>query len=394
MMLQGKHILLSVGGGIAAYRAVELMRLLMKQGAEVQVVMTKSAMEFVAPLTFEALSGHKVHTDLFDLTEQHGMGHIQLARWADLVVVAPATANLLTKLARGIAEDLLTTLVLAADVPVLIAPAMNVSMWQADATQANVSLLQERGFSVVEPVQGELACGEQGAGRLAEPEGIVQACLPLLTEQTLKGQTWVINAGPTIEAWDAVRIMSNRATGTLGAKLADAAAVRGANVTLIAGKGTPAIRADVSRIHVESADEMLKACLHVAKGVDVFVGTAAVSDFRFAETSEHKLKRQGQAELKVKLIENPDIIQSVANMPQRPTQVVAFAAESENHVEYARQKLEQKQVDAIVANDVSNMGQSDMEGWFVSKLGEQAISCASKQVFAERLLDFILQDKG
>ena len=389
MMLQGKHILLGVGGGIAAYRAVELMRLLMKQGADVQVVMTKSAMEFVTPLTFEALSGHKVHIDLFDLTEQHGMGHIQLARWADLVVVAPATANLLTKLARGIAEDLLTTLVLAADVPVLIAPAMNVGMWQADATQANVSILQERGFSVVEPAQGELACGEQGAGRLAEPESIAQACLLLLTKQILKGQTWVINAGPTIEAWDAVRVLTNRATGTLGVALANAASVRGAKVTLVAGKGTPATRADVSRIHVESADEMLKACLSAAKGVDVFVGTAAVSDFRFAETSKQKLKRQGQGELEVKLVENPDIIQSVANMPQRPTQVVAFAAESENHVEFARQKLERKGVDAVVANDVANMGADSAAGWWVSQDDVQELKQQDKQAFVLTLIDCI-----
>ena len=387
MVLQGKRILLGVGGGIAVYRAVELMRLLMKQGADVQVVMTKSAIAFVTPLTFEALSSHKVHTDLFDLTEQHGMGHIQLVRWADLVVVAPATANLLSKFAHGIAEDLLTTLALAADVPVLIAPAMNVSMWQADATQANVDLLQARGFSVVEPVQGELACGEQGAGRLAEPEDIVQACLPLLTEQILKGQTWVINAGPTMEAWDAVRIMSNRATGALGAKLADAAAVRGAKVTLIAGKGTPATRLDVSRMDVESAEEMLQACLQAAKGADVFVGTAAVSDFRFAQTSKHKLKRQG--ELAVRLIENPDIIQHVANMPNRPARVIAFAAESEHHVAYAKAKLEKKGVDAIVANDVANMGADSAAGWWVSQGDVQELKRQDKHRFVLALIDCI-----
>jgi phosphopantothenoylcysteine decarboxylase/phosphopantothenate--cysteine ligase len=387
-MLQGKHILLGVGGGIAVYRAVELMRLLMKQGADVQVVMTKSAQEFVTPLTFEALSGNKVHTDLFDLTEQHGMGHIQLARWADVVVLAPATANLLTKLARGIAEDLLTTLVLAADVPVLIAPAMNVSMWQSDATQANVDILKERGFSVLEPVSGELACGEQGAGRLAEPESIVQAVLPLLTEQTLKGQTWVINAGPTIESWDAVRTMSNRASGTLGALLADAAAIRGATVILIAGKGTPQTREDVQRFDVESAADMYAACLTHAKGSDVFVGTAAVSDYRFADIESGKLKR-GQDELNVRLIENPDIIAAVAQMPQRAKQVVAFAAESENHVEYAKQKQSRKQADAIVANDVSFMGSHDAAGWFISKHHEQKIERMDKPSFVVSLIELI-----
>ena len=199
----------------------------------------------------------------------------------------------------------------------------------------------------------------------------------------------MINAGPTIEAWDAVRTMSNRATGTLGAKLADAAAVRGAKVTLVAGKGTPATRVDVSRIDVESADEMLKACLHAAKGVDVFVGTAAVSDFRFAETSEHKLKRQGQAELTVKLIENPDIIQSVANMPQRPTQVVAFAAESENHVAHAQAKLEQKGVDAVVANDVSNMGVDSAAGWWITEEDVRNLPSQNKQEFVVTLMDCI-----
>ncbi|MCF6208819.1 MAG: bifunctional phosphopantothenoylcysteine decarboxylase/phosphopantothenate--cysteine ligase CoaBC, partial [Ghiorsea sp.] len=345
-MLQGKRILLGVGGGIAVYRAVELMRLLVKHGAEVQVVMSKSATEFVTPLTFEALSGNKVHTDLFDLTEQHGMGHIQLVRWADVVVVAPATANLITKVARGIAEDLLTTLLLASEVPVLVAPAMNVSMWEAASNQANMNILRDCGFYIVEPVSGELACGEQGAGRLAEPETIVQATLPLLTEQTLAGQTWVINAGPTVEAWDAVRVLSNRATGTLGALLAGAAAVRGADVTLIAGKGTPPTCADVQRIDVESAAQMLEASMDAAKGVDVFVGTAAVSDFKFADEVQGKLKRSGN--MQVALIENSDIIQAVAGMQQRPTKVIAFAAESENHVAYALDKLKRKGMDAIV----------------------------------------------
>ncbi len=386
-VLAGKRILLGVGGGIAVYRAVELMRLLMKQGADVQVVMTKSATEFVTPLTFEALSGNKVHTDLFDLTEQHGMGHIQLARWADLIVVAPATANLMTKVARGIADDLLTTLLLASEVPVLIAPAMNVAMWEAKANQANLELLKNQGYHIVEPESGALACGEQGAGRLPEPEVIAQAMLPLLTEQMLAGQTWVINAGPTVEAWDAVRVLTNRATGTLGAMLADTAAIHGAKVSLIAGKGTPSARADVQRMDVESADEMLQACMAAAANTDVFVGTAAVSDFRFADAVQGKLKRKG--DVTVRLVENPDIVATIAHMPQRPKQVIAFAAESENHVEHAQEKLRRKGVDAIVANDVSNMGSHLASGWWVADDAAHPIPKRDKQAFAHAVVQYI-----
>jgi len=390
-MLQGKRILLGVGGGIAVYRAIELMRLLMKQGAEVQVVMTKSACEFVTPLTFEALSGKKVHTDLFDLTEEHGMGHIQLARWADVLIIAPATANLITKLARGIAEDLLTTLFLARDIPALIAPAMNVAMWEADATQTNLDILKNRGVTIIEPVAGVLACGEQGAGRLAEPEMIVEAALPLLTPQTLAGQTWVMNAGPTVESWDAVRTMSNRASGSLGAKLADAAAIHGANVILIAGPHTPQTRQDVQRVDVESAAQMYEACLSAAEGVDVFVGTAAVSDFRFAQTHVQKLKREGGINLQVELIENPDIIAAVANMKNRPSKVIAFAAESENHLEYAKTKLSKKRVDAIVANDISNMASEMASGWWVSPSDVQEIPAQPKQHFVSALIHHIIK---
>ncbi len=388
-MLQGKRILLGVGGGIAVYRAVELMRLLIKQGAEVRCVMTRSAREFVTPLTFEALSGQKVHHELFDLTEEHGMGHIQLVRWADAVVVAPMTANLLAKVAHGMADDLLTTLLMACEKPVLFAPAMNVSMWQVAATQHNVQTLLQRGFHMVEPQAGELACGEQGMGRLAEPESIMQALYPLLCEQTLSGQRWVINAGPTVEAWDAVRIMTNRATGTLGASLADIAAMAGADVTLVAGPGTPRTMAAVKRIDVESAAEMYAACEEVGQGADVFVGTAAVSDFRFATPSHEKLKRDGKTSMQVDLRMNPDIIAHIAAMQARPKQVIAFAAESANHVAHARQKLERKGVDAIVANDVSNMGSELASGWWVTKQADNIIDAQPKKEFALALMQYI-----
>jgi len=389
MNLQGKRILLGIGGGIAVYRAVELMRLLMKQGAEVRCVMTKSAQEFVTPLTFEALSGEKVHHDLFDLTEEHGMGHIQLVRWADVVVLAPVTSNLLAKISYGIADDLLTTLMLACEKPVLIAPAMNTSMWLADATQTNIKTLEGRGYVVVEPASGELACGEKGAGRLAEPEVIAEALLPLLTAQTLKGQHWVINAGPTVESWDVVRTLSNRATGTLGVMLANAAAIAGANVILVAGVGSPKSMAIINRIDVESAAQMLQACKDAAKGADVFVGTSAVSDFRFKNTSATKIKRQGIQDMQVEMVANPDIIADIAHMTERPKMVVAFAAESENHLDYAKDKLKAKGVDAIVANDVSNMGNHLASGWWVSASKEVELTSMPKEKFARLLLQHI-----
>ncbi|MDQ6983406.1 MAG: phosphopantothenoylcysteine decarboxylase, partial [Ghiorsea sp.] len=240
-----------------------------------------------------------------------------------------------------------------------------------------------------EPVSGELACGEVGAGRLAEPSDIVQAVLPILTEQTLRGQTWVINAGPTLEAWDAVRVLTNRATGALGAKLADVASVQSAQVVLIAGKGTPQTREDVQRITVESAAEMMQACLQYAADSDVFVGTAAVSDYRFTEINAGKLKREGSGSLQVTLTENPDIVQAIANMSKRPRKVIAFAAESENHIDFAQGKLQRKGVDAIVANDVANMGSNSASGWYITANAVVELEAQDKQSFAATLAQHI-----
>lgn len=391
MNLKDKRILLGIGGGIAVYRAVELMRLLIKNGADVRCVMSKAAQEFVTTLTFEALSGNQVHCDLFDLTQEHGMGHIQLARWADAVVVAPATANMLAKVRHGMADDLLTTLLMVAEVPVLIAPAMNTSMWNADATQANVYALKQRGFSVVSPEKGELACGEQGDGRLAEPSSIMEALLPLVLPQNLVGQRWVINAGPTVESWDTVRTLTNRASGRLGAKLADLAAMFGAEVILIAGKCTPPSHALVHRVNVESSEQMLKASATAAAGADVFVATAAVSDYRFKQTQAQKMKRAGEEILSVELLANPDIVAFIAQMQQRPAKVIAFAAESERHVAFAKTKLAAKHVDAVVANDVSNMGSDDASGWWVSADAEEVMAAGNKAEFAAQILQRIMQ---
>ncbi|MFQ5519108.1 MAG: bifunctional phosphopantothenoylcysteine decarboxylase/phosphopantothenate--cysteine ligase CoaBC [Mariprofundus sp.] len=390
-MLENKHILIGIGGGIAVYRVAELVRLLIKQGAKVRCVMTRSACEFVTPLTFDALTGEQTHTELFDLTSERQMGHIQLARWADAIVIAPATANLLSKLAYGIADDLFTTIMQVSEAPVLIAPAMNQSMWENSATKTNVDTLLNRGFHFSGPASGELACGETGPGRLNEPEAIMDALLPLLHEQRLAGQRWVINAGPTWERWDAVRLLTNRATGTLGALLANTAAVLGASVTLIAGPGTPTCSQRVKRIRVESAHGMLETCEEQAKGADIFVGTAAVSDFAFKETLNEKMKRGDTKTMQVELISNPDVVATIANMDDRPNRIIAFAAESSKHIEYARGKLERKGADAIIANDVANMGSDHASGWWITKSGETVIDADDKQALAEEIIKKIME---
>ncbi|MDQ6992297.1 MAG: bifunctional phosphopantothenoylcysteine decarboxylase/phosphopantothenate--cysteine ligase CoaBC [Mariprofundus sp.] len=389
-MLRGKNILLGVGGGIAAYRTAELARLLIKQGAEVRCVMTRSACEFITPLSFQALTGEKVHTELFDLTSEQAMGHIQLARWADAIIIAPATAGVISRLAHGIADDLLSTIMLVAKIPVLLAPAMNPSMWHADATRANVISLKQRGMAFIGPTCGELACGESGAGRLSEPSAIISDLLSLLTNKQLVGERWVINAGPTIEAWDEVRTLSNRATGTLGALLASQTAMMGADVTLIAGPGTPLSHPSVKRVDVESAAEMLTACQSAGQGAQVFIGTAAVSDFRFAQRSKGKIKRGDTHLMQVELLANPDIIAEIAHLEKRPVKVIAFAAEAKNHTKNARIKLLKKGVDAVIANDISNMGAAKGGGWFLSHEHEIKLNSGSKQMLAEAIIDQII----
>ena len=391
-MLNSKKILIGIGGGIAVYRVAELARLLIKAGAEVRCVMTQSACEFVTPLTFEALTGEQVHTELFDLTKERNMGHIKLVRWADAIIIAPATANLLARLAHGIADDLLSTIMQVCDKPVLLAPAMNTSMWESDATQRNITTLIQRGMATIGPESGELACGEQGAGRLAEPSLIYHALNMLLTEQSLTGQRWVINAGPTHESWDGVRILSNRASGKLGLLLAEQAHIRGADVVLIAGPGTPSSTiGNFERIDIESANQMLLACQQSAAEADLFIGTAAVSDFRFAETQTEKLKRGDNRSMHVELIANPDIIAHISAMHNRPEKVIAFAAESSNHVTHAKAKLTKKKVDAIVANDISNMGSDQASGWWISEDREEIIKSTTKIEFAVQIINHITE---
>jgi len=389
-MLKGKRILLAVSGGIAAYRSAELARLLIKQGAEVRCVMTNGACEFITPLTLEALTGQQVHTELFDLTTEREMGHIRLARWADVLVVAPATADIMARFAHGICDNLLSTLFQARRGPVLLAPAMNTVMWEASATQRNLKTLQDDGVHIVGPAAGDLACGETGSGRMSEPLDIVAAVYALLLDQGLAGQHWVINAGPTREAWDDVRTLSNRASGLLGSLIAEEAAMRGAVVQLIAGPGTPATPGVAQRRDVESAEDMLAACARAAVGADVFIASAAVSDYRFAEPYNGKLKRAVENAgnvLTVQLEENADIVAYIAAMDGRPEKVVAFAAEATDHLEHARAKLRAKGVDAIFANDISRMGETRGGGWWLT--GED--ECEAVEMDKAKLAAWIVQ---
>lgn len=386
-MLTGKRILIGIGGGIAVYRVAELVRLLMKQGAVVRCVMTRAAQQFVSPMTFEALSGEQVYTELFDLTQEREMGHIQLARWADVMLVAPATADLLTKSAHGIAEDLLGTILQARRGPVLMAPAMNSAMWESAATQRNIDTLRQRGVLFVGPEAGELACGEEGMGRLSEPDTLLEAVYHAACPKTLAGQRWLINAGPTFEHWDRVRYLGNGASGRLGFCIARVAAARGASVDLVAGPNTPATPYGVNRHDVCSAADMLERCTALAEGRDLFIATAAVGDFRFAEPQTDKLKRGDTERMTVKLIANPDVVAQVATLPQRPKRIVAFAAECEKHVEHARRKLQSKGVDAIVANDAGQMGRETGGGWWVREANTTELETMPKWRLAERLVE-------
>jgi len=393
-LFENRHILLGIGGGIAAYRVAELARMLTKQKARVRCVMTPAACRFITPLTFASLTGEEVHTELFDLTCSQEMGHIRLARWADALLVAPATANLLAKFNHGICDNLLTTLFHVYTGPVLLAPAMNVSMWESESTQRNLAALCHRGARITGPEEGRLACGEEGMGRMSEPEVIVGALYSLLQPQDLRGQRWLINAGPTWEAWDDVRVLGNRASGRLGAFLAMEAASRGARVDLVAGPGVPPTPAEVKRLDVTSAADMMAACLRLAPGCTVFAATAAVCDFRFANPVKGKLKRGNRTRLTVELECNEDIVASVARLPERPGRILAFAAESRHHVRNARDKLRRKGADAIFANDIAHMGSGTGSGWWITPAGKVVAPPMPKRRLAQWLIDRIVELKG
>ena len=354
-MLNGKRILLIVAGGIAAFKAQELIRLLRKHGAAVRCVLTEAGARFVTPLSLQALTEDRVYSDMFSLTDESEMGHIQLSRDADLLVVAPATANLLARMAAGLADDLASTVLLATDKPVLAAPAMNVRMWTHAATVANVETLRRRGVAFVGPNDGVMACNEFGPGRMAEPAEIMAAIEDLLAaDRPLAGKRALVTSGPTREAIDPVRYISNHSSGKQGGAIAAALARLGAEVTLVRGPVAVADPAGVTVVKIESADEMLAACLQVG-AVDVAVCAAAVADWKAAKPASAKLKkRAGAAPPSLELAPNPDIVATLSKPgPKRPKLVVGFAAETENLVANAVDKRKRKGCDWIVANDVS-----------------------------------------
>ena len=393
--VSGKTILLIIGGGIAAYKSLELIRLLSAAGVSVRTIMTKAAEEFVTPLSVASLTRQKVHTALFNLTDEVEMGHIELSRAADLLVVAPATADLMAKMAHGQANDLASTTLLATDKPVLIAPAMNVRMWHHAATQRNLQQLKRDGILLVGPNEGDMACGEYGLGRMAEPAEIVAAIEAALAPkpQPLKGKKILITAGPTREAIDPVRYISNYSSGKQGYAIAAAAVALGAETVLVSGPVNLPIPPGVQMIPVTSATEMLTASERELP-CDIAIFTAAVADWRVAEEKDQKIKKDKSGMPSLQLVENPDILQTIAKRTaKRPKLVVGFAAETENLVENAREKLKKKGCDLIIANDVSKergvFGGDQNTVQLVSASGVESWGLLSKQDVAQRLMQLL-----
>ena len=384
--LQNKRVLLGLTGGIAAYKAAELCRLLIGAGAEVQVVMTKGAQEFITPLTMQALSGQAVHTELLDPAAEAGMGHIQLARWADLILVAPATANFIARLAHGEASDLLTTVCLARRCPLALAPAMNQAMWSNDSTQHNIAQLKAAGVVLFGPGVGEQACGDVGEGRLLEPATLLELCAAQFRSGALAGKRVVITAGPTREAIDPVRYLSNHSSGKMGYAIAEAAIDAGAQVTLISGPTALEPPARCHFVPVLSALDMLAACQ--AQPCDIFISVAAVADYRVAEPATAKIKKSAD-ELTLQLVRNPDILSTMAASTPKVF-CVGFAAETDNLAHYAKDKLQSKKLDMIVANDAaSTFGNDNATVNVYWPGGETRLESASKPQIARRLVDLI-----
>lgn len=349
--LLGRKILIGVSGGIAAYKTAQLIRLLRSAGAEVRVVMTRAAEQFITPMTLQALSGQPVRQSLFDPAHEAAMGHIELARWADLIVIAPASADCMARIAAGMADDLLTTICLASEVPIALAPAMNQGMWRNSATVRNCQTLVERGVILWGPADGDQACGETGPGRMLEPEQLIQLVQDRLSGGAAKGLRVLLTAGPTREPIDPVRFLSNRSSGKMGFALAEAFAAQGAEVTLVSGPVALTAPARVRRIDVESALEMEAAVMAQVANCDIFVGCAAVADYRPAVVVDKKIKKL-EAERDIRLVRNPDILAGVAAR-RPPPFTVGFAAETERPVQYAEEKRKAKGVDMIAANLVA-----------------------------------------
>lgn len=390
-LLNNKNILLGITGGIASYKAAEFCRLLSKQGADVRVVMTQSATEFIQPLTFQALTGNQVYTELFDADAQNAMDHIELARWADLLVIAPATAGTLAKLADGYADNLLLTIALATGSKICVAPAMNQQMFQKPATQKNIQTLQHRGVAIWGPDEGEQACGETGPGRMLEADNLLQHVLALFKPGKLDGLNVMITAGPTREAIDPVRFISNRSSGKMGYAIARAAVDAGASVTLVSGPVCLQPPQSVNLLGCQTAEQMYEQVISNIAGKDIFIATAAVADYRVDTVAEQKIKKSTDT-LDLKLVKNRDILAAVASRPDKPF-CVGFAAETDNLEQYAQQKLTDKNVDIIAANRVD-----DPESGFdvdANKLsifwnnGTRQLSLKPKKLIAIELIDII-----
>lgn len=391
--LTNKQIILGVTGGIAAYKSPDLVRRLRDAGAKVRVVMTESAKQFITPLTLQAVSGHAVHDDLFDLEAENAMGHIELARWADLIMVAPATASFISKMVQGEAGDLLTTLCLATSAPIALAPAMNQGMWKNTFTQQNVQALRAKNISILGPAEGNQACGDVGPGRMLEPLEIVNRLHDIFATRSLSGKRVLITAGPTREAIDPVRYISNGSSGKMGFALAEAAVEAGALVTLISGPVNLARPAHVNVIDVISAQEMLDAVMaHVAQ-CDIFFSVAAVADYRCQTISPHKTPKEDSMNLKLE--RTPDIVATVANLAEKPF-IVGFAAETENLIQNAKAKLHNKKLDMIIANQVGKNIGMDSDDNAVTVLYKDEMknfTLRSKRKLARELIEFISQNQ-
>ncbi|CAH0541804.1 bifunctional phosphopantothenoylcysteine decarboxylase/phosphopantothenate--cysteine ligase CoaBC [Vibrio marisflavi] len=392
--LAGKKILLGISGGIAAYKCAELTRRLIERGAEVRVVMTNAAKEFITPLTMQAVSGHPVSDSIFDPAAEASMGHIELAKWADLVLLAPATADLIARMAAGMGNDLLTTLVLATDSPIAASPAMNQQMYSNVATQENIATLARRNMQIWGPAAGEQACGDVGPGRMLEPMQLVEKCEAYFQPKLLAGKSILITAGPTREAIDPVRYISNHSSGKMGYALAEAAAQYGANVTIISGPVSLGTPNSVNRINIDSAQEMHEQVMSLAEKHDVFIGCAAVADYRPANIAENKIKKtDDKNDMSIEMVKNPDIIGSVAALKSNRPFTVGFAAETQDVEKYAKSKLTKKNLDMICANDVSIEGQGFNSNDNALTLywhgGEQRLPLHSKKELAKSIMQNI-----
>jgi len=396
--LHNKNILLGISGGIAAYKSADLVRRLQDAGARVRVVMTPAACEFVTPLTFQALSGEPVHVELLDEQAEAAMGHIELARWADAILIAPASANTLAKLAWGMADNLLTTLCLASQAPLAVAPAMNRVMWSAAATRDNMEKLQQRGVHIFGPGSGTQACGETGEGRMLEPLQLVDALQQLFSDGALAGVNVLITAGPTYEAIDPVRFIGNRSSGRMGLAMAEAAQRAGANVTLVCGPCNLPCPDGITRIDVESARQMQQAVMDHIHDQQIFIATAAVADYRPQDTAPQKIKKSADT-LSLQLQPNPDILAQVAAL-DRPPFTLGFAAETENLEQHARQKLAAKKLDMIAANQVASAQISGQDMGFNSAYnaldvfwqdGHASLPRADKSRIARQLMELVQQ---